>query len=116
MNLDFNKNEDAAKMAYSKVKQELEKIYEGGGKKSIEKQHQKNKLTARERILYLTDKDKPFVEIGAFAGYEMYKEHGGCPAAGTVAGIAQISIEQGKYKVLLKDKDAAGKFHKYLLS
>ncbi len=94
MNLDFNKNEDAAKMAYSKVKQELEKIYEGGGKKSIEKQHQKNKLTARERILYLTDKDKPFVEIGAFAGYEMYKEHGGCPAAGTVAGIGYVSGRQ----------------------
>ncbi|MEI6947260.1 carboxyl transferase domain-containing protein [Paraflavisolibacter sp. H34] len=72
----------------------LEKIYEGGGKKAVEKQKEKNKLTARERIDYLLDKDSPFIEIGAFAGYEMYAEHGGCPAGGTVAGIGYVSGRQ----------------------
>ena len=72
----------------------LEKIYEGGGKKAFAKQKEKNKLTARERIDYLKDKDTPFVEIGAFAGYEMYEEQGGCPAGGTVAGVGYISGRQ----------------------
>lgn len=76
------------------MQQRLQKIYEGGGKKSVDKQKEKNKLTARERIEYLTDKDKPFIEIGAFAGDQMYEEQGGCPAGGTVAGVGYISGRQ----------------------
>lgn len=72
----------------------LQKIYEGGGKKAIAKQKEKGKLTARERIDYLIDKNTPFVEIGAFAGWEMYDEQGGCPAGGTVAGIGYVSGRQ----------------------
>jgi 3-methylcrotonyl-CoA carboxylase beta subunit len=94
MNVDFNKNEDANKLAWSAIKQQLEKIYEGGGKKSIEKQRERNKLTARERIEYLCDEGKPFTEIGAFAGFEMYAEQGGCPAGGTVSGIGYVSGRQ----------------------
>lgn len=82
------------KLALSGVKTRLQKIYEGGGKKAIEKQREKKKLTARERIEYVTDHGKPFVEIGAFAGYDMYAEQGGCPAGGTVAGIGYISGRQ----------------------
>ena len=70
------------------------KIKLGGGQKSIDKQHERKKLTARERIAYLCDKNKPFVEIGTFAGYEMYEEYGGCPAGGTVAGIGYVSGRQ----------------------
>ncbi len=94
MDLAFNKNEDALKMAWSNVRQKLEKIYEGGGTKAALKQKEKNKLTARERISYLTDEGKPFIEIGAFAGYEMYEEYGGCPAGGTVAGVGYVSGRQ----------------------
>ena len=72
----------------------LEKIYEGGGKKAQAKQKEKGKLTPRERIAYLIDKDSSFTEIGAFAGWEMYEEHGGCPAGGTVAGIGYVSGRQ----------------------
>src|SRR6266550_1935890 len=79
MNIELNRNEDAIKLTLSEMKQRLSKIHEGGGKKAIEKQREKNKLTARERISYLIDNEKPFIEIGAFAGYEMYKEEGGCP-------------------------------------
>ena len=82
------------KLAWSQVKQQLEKIYEGGGKKSAAKQKERNKLTARERITYLCDADTAFVEIGAFAGYGMYEEEGGCPAGGTVSGIGYVSDRQ----------------------
>ncbi|MFI5185682.1 MAG: acyl-CoA carboxylase subunit beta [Chitinophagales bacterium] len=94
MNIEFNKNEDAMKMSLSMMQTRLEKIYEGGGKKAIQKQKERNKLTARERIGYLADKGKPFTEIGAFAGYEMYDEQGGCPAGGTVAGVGYVSGRQ----------------------
>ncbi|HET7001553.1 MAG TPA: acyl-CoA carboxylase subunit beta [Puia sp.] len=94
MDLDFNKNEDNMKQALAQLRNRFQKISLGGGTKSIEKQHEKNKLTARERIAYLIDKDSAFSEIGAFAGYEMYEEYGGCPAAGTVAGIGYVSGRQ----------------------
>jgi 3-methylcrotonyl-CoA carboxylase beta subunit len=77
-----------------KMKNRLQKIYEGGGKKSIAKQKEKNKLTARERIDYLIDKGSTFVELGAFVGYGMYEEYGGCPAGGTVAGTGYVSGRQ----------------------
>lgn len=91
MTNDFEKNEKEMLASLTLVNQRLQKIYEGGGKKAIEKQREKNKLTPRERIEYLRDKDKPFIELGAFAGFEMYEEQGGCPAGGTVGGIAYIS-------------------------
>src|SRR3984957_1359876 len=94
MNLEFNKNEDSMKMALSQLKNRFEKIALGGGKKAIEKQREKNKLTARERIQYLIDEGSSFIEIGAFAGFEMYEEQGGCPAGGTVAGTGYISGRQ----------------------
>jgi len=94
MNIDFNRNEDSMKLSLSDMRHQLEKIYEGGGKKAIEKQREKNKLTPRERIAYLVDGDKVFIEIGAFAGLDMYEENGGCPAGGTVAGIGYISGRQ----------------------
>jgi acetyl-CoA carboxylase carboxyltransferase component len=94
MNIDLNKNEDANKIAWSNIKTLLDKIEEGGGKKAIQKQKERNKLTARERIQYLLDKEKTFIEIGAFAGYAMYEEYGGCPAGGTVAGVGYVEGKQ----------------------
>ncbi len=94
MNIEMNKNEDANKIAWSNIKTLLDKIEEGGGKKAIEKQKERGKLTARERIEYLLDKEKTFIEIGAFAGYGMYEEYGGCPAGGTVAGVGYVGGKQ----------------------
>jgi 3-methylcrotonyl-CoA carboxylase beta subunit len=94
MNIEFNRNEDNLKLLLSDRRQKLAKIFEGGGKKAQAKQKEKNKLTPRERIDYLVDKDSSFIEIGAFAGYDMYKEEGGCPAGGTVAGIGYVSGRQ----------------------
>jgi 3-methylcrotonyl-CoA carboxylase beta subunit len=94
MNLEFNRNEDVMKRALSEMQQRFAQVALGGGKKAIAKQKEKNKLTARERISYLLDPDTPFIEIGAFAGWEMYEEQGGCPAAGTIAGVGYVSNRQ----------------------
>ena len=94
MDIAQHKNEDAMKLLVSQLQQRHAAVSLGGGKKAIEKQREKNKLTARERIAYLRDTDKPFVEIASFAGYEMYEEYGGCPSGGTVAGIGYVSGRQ----------------------
>jgi acetyl-CoA carboxylase carboxyltransferase component len=94
INLNRSKNDDAMKLAISRLKHRLEIIYKGGGDKRIAKQHSKGKMTARERIDYLIDKESNFLEIGAFAGYEMYKEQGGCPSGGVVVGIGYVSGRQ----------------------
>ena len=87
----FNKNEDQLKLMISKLKQELNIIYQGGGKSKIKKQHEKGKFSARERVHILLDKNSSSIEIGAFAGYDMYSEYGGCPAGGVVVVIGYVN-------------------------
>lgn len=94
MDIQFNQREDKNKLQVSDLKRKLEQISLGGGKKKIEKYKSGGKLTARERIEYLLDKDRPSIEIGAFAGYEMYTEEGGCPAGGVVVVIGYVSGKQ----------------------
>ncbi len=94
MNLEFNKNEDAMRMSVSQMKQRHAQVSLGGGKKAMDKAREKGKMSPRERIAYLIDKDSVFTEIGSFVGYEMYQEHGGCPAGGTVAGLGYIHGRQ----------------------
>jgi len=90
LDIEFNKNEDQMNIHIGELYHKLETIYLGGGQKKIDKQHKKGKMTARERVDFLKDKDATFFEIGAFAGYGMYEEHGGCPAGGTVMGISKV--------------------------
>jgi len=92
--LSLNQNEDAMKLKLSSLKRKLEKIELGGGEKKILKHHEKGKLTARERIDLLLDKDTDHIEIGAFAGDGMYEEYGGCPAGGVVVVIGYVSGKQ----------------------
>lgn len=92
--LEFNKNEDSIKMLISEMEQKLAKIYLGGGKGRIEKQHEQGKLTARERIEKLIDPGTRTLEIAAFAGEGMYEEHGGCPSGGVVVVIGYVSGRQ----------------------
>ncbi|GAA5520629.1 acyl-CoA carboxylase subunit beta [Aliifodinibius salicampi] len=66
-------------------------IKKGGGEKRIKKQHDKGKLTARERIDRLVDEESSFRELGLWAGHQMYEEEGGCPAGGVVVGIGSVS-------------------------
>lgn len=92
--LEFNKNEDQYKQLVSQLQAKAKKTRLGGGEKKIDEQHQKGKLTARERISYLIDKESEFLEIGLFAGDGMYKDVGGCPSAGVVSGIGYIHGRQ----------------------
>jgi len=94
MNLEFNINEDKMKTLVSDLNRKLNEIHKGGGEKKIEKHHSKGKLTARERIEKLLDSKKPQQEIGAFAGFNMYKEYGGCPSGGVVVKIGYIHNRQ----------------------
>lgn len=94
MNIEFNKNEDIFKQLCYQLKVKLDKVRLGGGEKRIKEQHDKGKLTARERIKKLIDKDSNFLEIGAFAGEGMYQEYGGCPSGGVVTGIGYIHNRQ----------------------
>ncbi|MDP4215461.1 MAG: carboxyl transferase domain-containing protein [Bacteroidota bacterium] len=92
--LDFSRNDDFMRLALSQLRTRMDKIASGGGKAAVERQRERDKWTARERILYLADEGAPFVEIGAFAGYGMYEDEGGCPAGGTVAGVGYVSGRQ----------------------
>ena len=98
MDLNFNKNEDQNKLKLSELKRRLAQIKLGGGKSRIEKHHAKGKMTARERIEYLLDDDAEAIEIGAFAGEDMYEEHGGCPSGGVVVKVGHV---QGKQCVVV---------------
>lgn len=91
MDLDFNRNEDVLKQLCFQLESKIKRVSLGGGEKKIDEQHQKGKLTARERIAHLTDKDSLFTEIGTLAGEGMYEEVGGCPGAGVVTGLGYVS-------------------------
>jgi 3-methylcrotonyl-CoA carboxylase beta subunit len=94
MDIEFNKNEDINKQLVYDLNSKLKKVHQGGGEKAAAKQKEKGKMLARERVAYLIDDNKPWLEIGAFAGEEMYAEHGGCPSGGVVCGIGYVSGRQ----------------------
>ncbi len=90
----FEKNMRAMADLVSQVRNEEEKIREGGGAKAIESQHNKKRLTARERIALLLDSGSDFFELGLYAAWGMYEEWGGAPSAGVVTGIGRIHGRQ----------------------
>ncbi|MBU2938748.1 acyl-CoA carboxylase subunit beta [Lacinutrix sp. C3R15] len=94
MDINFNKNEDYNKLLVSDLTKRLAKVKLGGGQKRIDKHHAKGKMTARERVDYLLDSKAKAIEIGAFAGEDMYAEHGGCPSGGVIVKIGYIQGKQ----------------------
>ena len=94
MDLNFNKNEDHNKLLLSELRKKLGEVKLGGGEKRIQKLHAEGKMTARERIDYLLDANEKSIEIGAFVGEGMYKEHGGCPSGGVVVKVGYIRGKQ----------------------
>jgi 3-methylcrotonyl-CoA carboxylase beta subunit len=90
MDIEFNRNEDALKQLCSQLKERLKQVSLGGGEQKIKSEHEKGKLTARERIAKLLDPQATQQEIGAFAAEGMYEEYGGCPSAGVVVVIGSI--------------------------
>jgi 3-methylcrotonyl-CoA carboxylase beta subunit len=98
IDLEANKNDDFNKQAVYQLNEKLGSIKLGGGEKRIQKLHDQGKMTARERINFLLDKSEDFIEIGAFAGHEMYPEHGGCPSGGVITGLGHV---QGRLCMLV---------------
>ena len=94
MNDNFKKNREYNNRLISDLTKRFKKVKLGGGQLRIDKHHEKGKLTARERIDYLLDKKTNSIEIGAFAAYDMYHEHGGCPSGGVVVKIGYIMGKQ----------------------
>ncbi len=88
--LTFDKNADANRNLFRIVGAKSDQVRAGGGKKATERHHAKGKLTARERIHALLDEATGFLEVGLFAAYDMYLEHGGAPSAGVVTGIGVV--------------------------
>lgn len=105
MDTTFNANEDKMRLMLSDVQQKLATIKLGGGKKKLAKLKAKGKLTARERVELLLDKDQPIIELGSFAGFEMYAPHGGCPAGGVIVVLGYVA----KKMVIVVANDASVK-------
>jgi acetyl-CoA carboxylase carboxyltransferase component len=91
MSKEENRNIDEMKLKVSQWKRLRSNIHLGGGQKAIDKQHEQGKLTARERIALLLDKNTDTIEIAEFAGYEMYEDAGGCPSGGVVVVMGYVS-------------------------
>ena len=94
MDIKYNINEDHNKLLLSKLNKKFKRVSLGGGENRIVKLHANGKMTARERIDFLLDKNANCIEIGTFAGDEMYKEHGGCPSGGVIVKIGYIKGKQ----------------------
>ncbi len=91
---EFEKNFRRMVDRLTEIKNEEEKIRQGGGAKAIDAQHKKGRLTARERIAKLVDPPGHFFELGLYAAHGMYEEWGGAPSAGTVTGIGRVAGRQ----------------------
>jgi 3-methylcrotonyl-CoA carboxylase beta subunit len=87
---EFEKNRRKLIDLMTAIKNEEQRISEGGGAKAIASQHKKGRLTARERIAKLIDPGSQLFELGTYAAYEMYEEWGAAPAAGVVTGLAKV--------------------------
>src|SRR5690606_13670048 len=94
MDINFNINEDHNKLLLSELNKRITKAHLGGGKAALEKQHEKGKMTAHERVNYLLDTNAQSIEIAALAGEDLYEEHGGCPSGGVVVKIGYVKGKQ----------------------
>lgn len=87
----FQKNMRDMVSRMAEIKNEEEKIKQGGGAKAVEGQHKKGRLTARERVARLIDAKSEFFELGIYAAYEMYQDWGGAPSASVVTGLGRVA-------------------------
>ena len=94
----FEKNMRAMAALVAGIHNEEEGILAGGGARAIANQHNKGRLTARERIALLLDSATPFFELGLYAAHKMYEEWGGSPAAGVITGLGRV---QGRLFMLI---------------
>ena len=90
-NIDTYANEESFQKLLDRLDVNINHIKRAGGEIAIEKQHKKGRLTARERVDYLKDSNSKSLELGVFAGYEMYEEYGSPAAGGVIASVIKVS-------------------------
>ena len=90
-NIDTYANEESFQKLLDRLDVNINHIKKAGGEIAIEKQHKKGRLTARERVDYLKDSNSKSLELGVFAGYEMYEEYGSPAAGGVIASVIKVS-------------------------
>src|SRR5712692_6969371 len=88
----FRTNEAAMRGLVQDLREKTEAIALGGDEAARTRHQGRGKLLARERIRLLLDPGSPFLELSAFAAYQMYD--GAVPAAGLVTGIGRISGQE----------------------
>jgi len=86
----FGANRAAMMALLGGMHAEEDTIREGGGAKAADAQHTKGRLTVRERLALLLDKDSEWTELGLWAAHGMYAEFGGAPGAGVVTGLGRV--------------------------
>jgi acetyl-CoA carboxylase carboxyltransferase component len=101
----FQKNARDMVSRVTEIKNEEERIQQGGGVKAVEAQHKKGRLTARERVSRLIDPKSDFFELGIYAAHEMYQDWGGAPSASVVTGLGRV----GGRRVMIIANDATVK-------
>tara|TARA_Y100000385_G_C13103846_1_gene646205 strand:- start:3508 stop:5142 length:1635 start_codon:yes stop_codon:yes gene_type:complete len=109
VNLDDNDLKIKFVKLINEFNDKIDLIKESGGKASVQKQHDKGRLTARERIAHLIDENTYFLELAKFAGYNMYNDYGGCPCGGLIMGIGIIN----NYNFMIIANDATVKAGAY---
>jgi 3-methylcrotonyl-CoA carboxylase beta subunit len=87
----YRANQAAMAALVERIQKDRAEIAQGGGAGAIRRQHDKGRLTARERIALLCDAETPFQELGQFAAFGMYGEWGGAPAAGVICGLGRVA-------------------------
>jgi len=97
------------RLLVEQLRKDEAQVGEGGGRAAIERQHEKGRLTARERIAKLIDQDSEWLELGIYAAFQMYTEWGGAPAAGVVTGVGKVC--GGDFMIIANDATVkAGSF------
>ncbi|MFO0261097.1 MAG: carboxyl transferase domain-containing protein, partial [Planctomycetota bacterium] len=89
--LNSNGNRMSWQQLLDEFQDQQQTIQAGGGKKATARQHEKGRLTARERITRLLDTPESWMEVGLWAAYQMYEDWGGAPSASVVCGVGRIS-------------------------
>src|SRR5579862_1223612 len=83
-------NRQAVTALLARLQEQEDTIRQGGGAQAAKAQHDKGRLTVRERLALLLDPETQLLELGLWAAYEMYAEYGGAPGAGVVTGLGRV--------------------------
>ncbi len=87
---EFKENEAHQRKLCEELQERLEKSAQGGGAKYVEALKRRGKISARQRIALLQDKNSQFLELSGLAGHGLY-DGDDVPGGGIVTGVGQVS-------------------------